>query len=46
MVAHILPFGKHRGRSPGDVPTDYLNWLLRTCKISPGLRAAVRDELL
>jgi hypothetical protein len=28
------------------VPKDYLAWLLRTCKLSSGLRAAVRAELL
>jgi hypothetical protein len=28
------------------VPTDYLHWLYRNCKLSSGLRAAVRAELL
>jgi hypothetical protein len=28
-----------------DVPTSYLCWLLRECKLSSGLRAAVREEL-
>jgi hypothetical protein len=41
-----LPFGRHRGWPLGEVPTDYLLWLLRTCKLSTGLQAAVRAELL
>jgi hypothetical protein len=43
---HQLPFGKHRGKPPSAVPSDYLSWLLRTVKLSTGLRAAVRGELV
>jgi hypothetical protein len=46
MTTHTLPFGKHRGKPPGDVPVDYLLWLVRTCKLSSGLRAAIRADLL
>jgi hypothetical protein len=28
------------------VPTDYLHWLYRNCKLSTGLRAAIRAELV
>jgi hypothetical protein len=43
--ALTLPFGKHKGRPLGDVPGDYLRWMLRECKLSSGLRAAVGAEL-
>jgi hypothetical protein len=46
MIEHFLPFGRHKGQPPASVPTDYLEWLLRTCKLSSGLRAAVRAELV
>ncbi len=46
MTTHTLPFGKHKGRPPADVPADYLDWMLRTCKLTPGLRGAIRGELL
>jgi hypothetical protein len=42
---HRLPFGKHAGKPVRDVPTDYLSWLLRECKLSSGLRSAVAAEL-
>src|SRR5262245_9367476 len=45
MIEHYLPFGKHRGQPPRDVPADYLGWLLRNCKLSSGLRNAIADEL-
>jgi Putative quorum-sensing-regulated virulence factor len=40
-----LPFGKHKGSLLPDVPPSYLQWLLRECKLSSGLRTAVADEL-
>jgi uncharacterized protein (DUF3820 family) len=45
MYAHSLPFGKHRGQPLATVPSDYLQWLMRTCRLSSGLRAAVSAEL-
>jgi uncharacterized protein (DUF3820 family) len=36
-----LPFGKHAGCPLPDVPTDYLQWVIRECKLSSGLRGAV-----
>ncbi len=43
--ATVLPFGKHKDQPLGGVPADYLRWLLRECKLSSGLRAAVVEEL-
>jgi hypothetical protein len=42
----MLPFGKRKGKALGDVPTDYLLWTLRGCKLNTGLRAAVAGELV
>jgi hypothetical protein len=46
VVNHFIPFGKHRGKAPADVPADYLLWLLRACKLSTGLRGAIRSDLI
>jgi hypothetical protein len=45
MVEHVLPFGRHKGQAVGEVPSGYLEWLLREVKLSSGLRAAVAAEL-
>jgi hypothetical protein len=45
VAEYTLPFGKCRGSSPRSVPTGYLSWLLRACKLSTGLRAAALAEL-
>jgi uncharacterized protein (DUF3820 family) len=42
---HTLPFGKHKNRPLPEVPSDYLLWMARTCRLSTGLRAAVGAEL-
>ncbi len=44
MTTHQLPFGKYKGLSLVDVPSDYLTWLL-TVKLSTGLKFAVTCEL-
>lgn len=44
MVA-FLPWGRHKGVPLPDVPTSYLQWALRECRLSSGLRAAVAGEL-
>lgn len=41
----LMPFGKHKGRPLGEVPTGYLRWALAEAKLSAGLRGAVRAEL-
>jgi hypothetical protein len=43
--AHRLPFGKHKGKPPAEVPGDYLAWLLANVKLSSGLRIAIIDVL-
>jgi hypothetical protein len=40
-----LPFGRHANQPLTTVPLDYLQWCLRTVRLSSGLRAAVADEL-
>lgn len=40
-----MPFGKWKDRDLAEVPSDYLNWMLRTCKLSSGLRQAVALEM-
>src|SRR5262245_50012585 len=45
MLAHVLPFGKHKGQALGTIPLGYLCWVLREVKLSSGLRAAVSGEV-
>jgi hypothetical protein len=41
-----MPFGKHKGTPLVDVPTGYLQWVLRNCTdLHPGLRTALAREL-
>ena len=40
-----LPFGRHQGEPLSQVPLGYLQWLLRDCKLSSGLRRAVAEGL-
>ena len=39
-----MPFGKHKGESLADIPTDYLEWLL-TIELRPWLKQAVKGEI-
>ena len=36
-----LPWGAHRGKRLSEVPTDYLNWLLRKADLQSELRAGI-----
>jgi hypothetical protein len=40
-----MPFGKYKGLLVEDVPTDYLEWMLETCRLRYSLREAVQCEL-
>lgn len=40
-----LPFGKHAGTELSAVPSSYLAWACRECKLSTALRTAVAAEL-
>jgi hypothetical protein len=44
-MAYVLPFGRHKNEPLDAVPADYLQWVLRTVKLSGGLRAALAGEL-
>jgi uncharacterized protein (DUF3820 family) len=45
QTEHRLPFGKHAGQALDTVPSDYLAWCVRTCKLSSGLRLALANKL-
>jgi hypothetical protein len=45
MLSHLMPFGKHKGKALADIPSSYLGWLLRECRLSTGVRSAVAAEL-
>lgn len=46
VVYNRMPFGRHRGRLLPDIPTNYLQWVLRECtEIDPTLRRAIQAEL-
>ncbi|MBY0261810.1 MAG: DUF3820 family protein [Phycisphaerales bacterium] len=36
-----MPFGKHKGEPIGELPLDYLRWLLDTCDLGGELRRHV-----
>ena len=40
-----MPFGRYRGVSLADIPTDYLQWLVSLADLRRPLRANIRDEL-
>ena len=42
----VLPFGKYRGEPLRLIPTAYLSWVLKECKLGSGVRTAIRAELL
>jgi hypothetical protein len=44
-MINALPFGRHKGVPLPDVPASYLQWALRECQLSAGLRAALAAEL-
>jgi exodeoxyribonuclease X len=45
IILHSLPFGKHRGIPMADVPSDYLQWILRQDKAEPDVRATAEHHL-
>lgn len=40
-----MPFGMYKGELLGDVPTDYLDWLIDNIELRPGLHYQVVEEL-
>lgn len=42
---YILTFGKYKGEYLGDVPRNYLEWMLETLDLRPALRGMIEDVL-
>lgn len=42
-LPRFMPFGKHKGVALGDVPIDYIEWLLRQNNLDPDLREALEQ---
>ena len=40
-----MPFGKYKGWEIGDIPVEYLEWLIDNVELKGGLAAEVRDML-
>src|SRR5262245_3794525 len=40
-----MPFGKYRGRSLGEIPADYLQWVLAYAQIDGSLRWRIEQDL-
>jgi hypothetical protein len=40
-----MPFGKHKGESFSEIPTDYLEWLAKRDNLREPLRSTVTKEL-
>jgi DNA polymerase elongation subunit (family B) len=41
----VIPFGKHANKLLPEVPSDYLNWMIKTINDKPDLIEAVKSEL-
>ena len=40
-----MPFGKHQGTPIGDLPGDYIDWLLENIEDGPVLRCIEENDL-
>jgi uncharacterized protein (DUF3820 family) len=45
MDGFTMPFGKYQHKPLAEVPSDYLRWLTRACRLRGSLRIAVAKEL-
>jgi len=45
-IPRSINFGKHRGTNIADLPTDYIQWLLRQDELDPYLRKALENANL
>jgi len=41
ITVAVMPFGKHQGKPLGEVPADYVRWLLNQADVDPDLRASL-----
>lgn len=40
----VMPFGKHKNTPIGDLPDDYLNWVLQNLELKESLYKALSNE--
>jgi len=40
-----MPFGKHKGEPVEDLPTDYIEWLLREANLRDDLAEELQNQL-
>ena len=43
-IPKSITFGKHKGTAIQDLPTDYIQWLLRQDDLDPYLRKALETQ--
>jgi exodeoxyribonuclease X len=45
-IPRTINFGKHRGTAIAELPTDYVQWLLRQDELDPYLRKALENTAI
>ena len=45
-IPKSISFGKHKGTSISDLPTDYVQWLMRQDDLDPYLRKALENNIV
>lgn len=45
-IPKSISFGKHKGTSISDLPTDYVQWLMRQDDLDPYLRKALEKNIV
>ena len=44
-IPEHMPFGKHKGEPIADIPTSYVQWLLKQTDVDPYLRKALSGRI-